>query len=186
VNWLRSHLRSASICALTLLIPLFLYLNALLGLWGVRLASQAEIDYSKPRIARLRGLIGHESALRDSSALARQELEERVYPASSDRATVSATLQSSVRQILSDAGLSVSNSQVLPAREDENFDQIVIRLTATGDIAGLNTALTAIAEYKPLLVVESLEVRPEEGRRGDAKSQTVFATMQLLSLRAML
>jgi general secretion pathway protein M len=186
MSWLRTHRRSAWICGLTLLVPLLLYLNALLGLWGMRHAYQSDIDYLEPRIARLRGLVGHESQLRDSSAQAKREVVKLVYPVSGDRATVAATLQTSVRQILSDAGLSVSNSQVLPVREEGDFDYIGIRLTVAGDLAGLDKALTGIAQYLPLLLVESLDVRPDRARRGEAQRQTVTATLQLLSLRAAL
>ena len=186
MSWLQTHRRSAWICGLTLLVPLLLYLNALLGLWGARHAYQSDIDFLKPRIARLRGLIGHESQLRDSATLANREVVKLIYPASGDRAATAATLQTSVRQSLSDAGLSISNSQVLPVREEGDFDYIGIRLTVAGELAGLDAALTGIAQYMPLLLVESLEVRPDRARRGQAQRQTVTATLQLLSIRAVL
>ena len=186
MSWLRSHRRSAWICGFTLLVPLLLYLNAFLGLWGMRHDYQSDIDYQQPRIARLRGLIGHEKQLRAAATDANREMVKLVYPATGDRATVAAALQTSVRQILMDAGLSINNSQVLPVREEGDFDYIGIRLTVAGDLAGLDTALGGIARYTPLLLVESLEVSPGRVRRGDAQSQTISATLHVLSLRAIL
>jgi len=186
MSWLRSHRRSAWICALTLLVPLLFYFNTLLALWGMFREYKSEIDNLIPRIARLEGLITYESQLRDSSTLAGEELAKLAYPASGDRATASAALQTNVRQILSDAGLTISNSQVLPAREKDNFDYIGIRLTVNGDLAGLDTALFGIARFRPLLLVESLEMRSIKSGRKDDNSQIITATLQLLSLRAVL
>jgi len=186
MNWLRSHKRSAWICAFTVLVPVLLYLNGLFALWGVQRGYQSEIDDLIPRIARQQGLIGYENQLRDASTLADQELVSLVYPASGDRATASAALQTNVRQILSDAGLTVRNSQVLPAREKDNFDHIAIRLTVNGDLAALDGALSGIARFRPLLLVESLEIKSVRPARKDDKSQIITATLQLLSLRALL
>jgi len=186
MTWLRSHRRVALICGLTVLVPLLFYIDVLFGLLQLRNDYQSEIDNFEPRIARLRGLIGFESQLRDSSARGLQEVGELVYPASGDRATDSAELQTNVREILSDAGLSVSNSQVLPVREKNNFDYISIRLTVEGDMSGLDAALSGIANFRPVLLVESLELGAIRTGRDSAGEQVVSATLQLLSLRALL
>jgi general secretion pathway protein M len=184
MSWLQSHRRSAWICGLTLLVPLLFYGNALLGLWGVGHAYQSDIENLIPRIARLQGLTGHESQLRDASTLSGEGLARLAYPAEGDTATVSAALQTSIRKILTNAGLTVSNSQVLRVREKENFDYISIRITVEGDLSGLDAALTGIAQFKPLLLVESLEMSPVRTGRKDARIQPIKATQQMLSLRA--
>jgi general secretion pathway protein M len=186
MSWLQSHRGSAWICGLTLLIPLLLYTNALLGLWGVGRAYQSDIDNLMPRIVRLRGLVGYENQLRDASTLSGKGLASLAYPAAGDAATVSAALQTSVRQTLTEAGLTVSNSQVLPVREKDNFDYISIRLTVEGDLSGLDAALRSIAQFRPLLLVESLEMRPVRCSRKGSKTQLIKATLQLLSLRAIM
>ena len=186
MSWLQAHKRTAWICGLTLLLPLFLYLNMLLGLWEMRSGYQSDIDNLTPRIARLHGITGHEQELRDSAALGSKEVVRLVYPASGDRAAVAAELQTNARQIFSEAGLTVSNSQVLPLREQENFDYISIRLTVEGDLADLDTALGEIAEFRPLLLVESLDMRPLRSGRKVKGAQVVSASLQLLSLRAIL
>lgn len=186
MNWLRSHKRIAWVCGLTLLLPLFVYLNTLFGLWEMRIAYQSDIDHLTPRIARLQGITGYEGQLRDSAAQGSKEVVKRVYPASGDRATVSAQLQTNARHIFSEAGLTVSNSQVLPLREQENFDYISIRLTVEGDLSALDTALAEIADFRPLLLVESLDMRPLRSGRKVKGAQVVSATLQLLSLRAIL
>ncbi len=186
MSWLRLHQRTAWICGLTLLLPLLAYLNAMLELWGVHQASQAEIERIEPRIARMQGLIDYEDRLRDASAAVDSQVLELVYPAADDQATVSAQLQTNVRDIFGKAGLSVTNSQVLPVRAQGNFDYIGVKLTVTGDLSALDEALTGIAAYLPLVLVESLDVYPPRAARGRdvSEQQSVTASLQVLSLRA--
>lgn len=186
MNWLQEHSRSAWIVGLTLLIPLVIYLNALFGFFGLRQEYQAGIDQLQPRVARLRGLIESQDLLRDSVAEVDSQVINLVYPATDDRATVSANLQKEMRQLLVDAGLSVTNSQVLQVRERGMFDHIGIKLTVAGDLDSLDKALVSLGEYLPLVLVESLDVWPRQKNRRskDTAGQTLTATVQLLSLRA--
>ena len=94
--------------------------------------------------------------------------------------------QTSVRQILSEAGLTISNSQVLPVREQDDFDYISIRLTVEGDLSALDAALNDIAKFRPLLLVETLEMRSLRSGRMAKGAQIITASLQLFSLRAIL
>lgn len=185
MSWWRVHKRSAWIVALTLAIPLVIYLNTLFGLWGARQSFQKEIDNIEPRIARLRGLVEHESELHESAGKVDKRVLNLVYARSDDSAAVSADLQAKVRDLFVDSGLSVTNSQILPVREEEGFDYIGLKLTVSGGIDALDAALGEINTYRPLLLVEAINLWPDRKRRqADADSQTVSATIQLLSLRA--
>ena len=188
MNWIRANRRSAWIIGLTLLVPLLLYLNALFSLFSVRQEYQADIDRLAPRVARLQGLIEHEDSLRESAERADRLMVDLVYPVTEDRTAVAARLQQDVRQMLVEAGLSVSNSQVLPVREEQMFDFIGLKLTVNGDIAALDGGLAALASHTPLLLVESLEIWPNRTSRrkndDDDSPQTLSATLQLFSLRA--
>lgn len=185
MTWLRTHRRSAIIVGLTLLLPILLYLNVLLGLLGLRFEYQGEISDLQPRIARLQGLIDNEDALRQSAGQVDARLAELGYPATEDANAVAATLQADVRQLFSEAGLEVSNSQVLPTRQEERFDLMAIKLTASGDMSALDAALIGIAAFRPMLLVESLDVFPARGQRqrGEPEGQQVTAVFQLLALR---
>jgi general secretion pathway protein M len=186
MSWLRLHQRTAWICGLTLLLPVLVYLNAMLGMWGARQSAQAEIERIEPRLARLQGLIDYESALREAAEAVDSQVLELVYPAAQDQATVAAELQTNVRDIFGKAGLSVSNSQVLPAREQGSFDYIAVKLTVTGGLPALDEALAGIGAYLPLVLVESLDVYPARAARGksEGQEQQITANIQLLSLRA--
>jgi general secretion pathway protein M len=186
MDWLRSHRQSAWIVGITLIVPAVLFLYAFGSLLTARADIQAQIDRLEPRVARVQGL-----------ALAQAELEAAlqsggdnagmVYASSQDQASVSAALQSEVRRLLTDAGLSITNSQVLPAEQLESFDRIAISVMATGDVGALDAALSNLALYRPLLLIEALDVYPNRVRRRAATQdapQTLTARIQIMSLRS--
>jgi len=182
-EWMRVHRRSAVICGLTLLLPLYILLRLFAGLWDMYGAYQSDVDYLIPRIARLDGLLQQEERLRESHARAVAEINTLVYPATENRATVTANLQTAVRGILSGAGLSVSNSQVLPRVDQGGFDYLGLRLTVRGRLEELDAALRTLGEYQPLVLVTSVDIKPGRVSRSRPGEQTLSATLQVLSLR---
>lgn len=184
MSWIKTHSVAATVCAITLALPALVYLYLSINLLSLRGEYQREIEKLEPRVARLVGLYNNEELMRASDAELQGLVARRVYPFNLDRASISATLQTELKQVFADAGMSVSNSQVLPLRREENYDQIMVRYTVTGTIRGLDDALRRIAEFSPLVLVESLELWPKRVRSNAAPSQTVTATLQLLSLGA--
>ena len=185
MNWLKTHRQTAWIVGLTLLLPVGLYVYALGNLLAVRSGIQVEIDRLVPRVARMQGLRDAQADMEAALADGGRENAAMVYPSSQDEAAVSAALQAEGRRLLGDAGMSISNSQVLPAQELASFDRIGINVTATGDVAALDAALESLALYRPMLLVESLDVYPNRSRsRSEEAPQTVTARFQIISLRS--
>lgn len=187
IGWIQMHRRSALLCGLTLLLPLLLYLRLLAGAWSLRAEYAGAIANLEPRIARMQGVLQVEEQLRSSAKGVQRISSSLVYPARADHASVAASLQSDVRQLMREAGLSVVDSQVLPVRKEETFDYIGVKLTVAGDLASLDSALAQLAEFKPLIIVESLEVWPsrQRGKQQGAEAQEATASLRLLSLRAL-
>lgn len=183
-QWIEAHRRSAIICGLTLLVPVCLVLYLLLGFWQAYMAYQSDIDYLEPRVARLEGLLARSDSVREGHARAMAEFGLLVYPASEDRAAASANLQSVVRQIFTGAGLSVSNSQVLPVNQQGGFDYMALKLTVRGGLDALDEALQALADFQPLLLVTEVDIKPGRTARSRPDEQTLSASVQVLSLRA--
>ena len=187
LEWARSHRRSAIICGLTVLLPGLLYINVLFSILSTRAGYADEIDRLQPRIARLEGIKAFEEQLTGTATSARQTIDSLVHPASTNRTEVSAAMQNDVRQLMTEAGLSVSNSQVLPLREGEQFDFIGLKLTVTGDVNALDEALASLTVFAPVIVVESLDIWPNRQRSSrsrEPEQQTLTASMKLVSLRA--
>lgn len=188
IDWIKSHPRSALVCGITLLLPLLFYVKLLLGIWGVRSEYMSDISRLEPRIARLVGIKSFEKELTESSGRVHQQMTRLVFPPSGDRASLAASLQTDVREIMAESGLSVSNSQVLPVREEERFDYIGVKLTVSGSMAALDEALARLADFTPVIIVESLESWPARQRRsrGEAETQSMTASIRLVSLRAVI
>lgn len=188
MNWIRSHQRSAVICGLTLLVPLLVYLNLLFGALGVRGEYVGDIKRLEPRIARLQGIMAVEEELRVASDAVQTQVTRLVYPANADLAAVSVSMQTDIRQLMAGVGLSISNSQVLPVREEEELDYVSIKLTVEGDVAALDAALAELTNYTPLVMVESLDVWPTRQRRSREEQtvQHVSASIRLVSLRSVI
>ncbi len=187
MNWYQRHPQSALYVGLTLAVPLLLLLYVVLTLWAQRGEYQRELERLEPRIARLSGLVQSEDALRQSSGRVDSRVLDLVFPATEERAAIAAALQQDVRAILSDAGLDIKNSQVLPAREVSGLDYLTVKLQVTGDLEALDSALEEFTNYSPLMLVESLAVTPVRQSRRQRKTgyeQVVTATLQLLALRA--
>lgn len=187
MNWLRLHRQTAVFVALTLALPLFFYLKTVFGLFGLGVDYVGERGRIEPRVARLQGLLLNEAELVKQSELAVARLREVAFSAVDDPSALAAKLQADARQILAEAGMSVSNSQVMPLRQGERFDRVAVKLTVSGTISGLDAALIGIAAYRPQLLVESLDTfpAPASARRKGEDAQTLTAVMQLMVLRAL-
>jgi len=187
MNWIRDYRKAAIIVGVSLAVPVFVLLYLLGNFWFLRAEYQTEIDRIEPRIARLSGLLQSEEQLKRSSAQVDSQIAGLVYPVSSDRASVAADLQKNIRELIAATGLTVSNSRILPAVQTDAFDSIGLSLTVNGDLAALDDALAEIAAYSPVVLVDSFEVRPNRAARRStqAEKQTVTASLQLTSLRAL-
>ncbi|WOJ96525.1 type II secretion system protein GspM [Congregibacter brevis] len=187
MNWIRLHRRTALFVGLTLLLPAFFYLKTVFGLIGVGLEYAGDRGRIEPRVARLKGLLQNEAELAKQSQLAEGRLLEVAFPANEDPSALAARLQADIRQIMSEAGMSVSNSQVMPVRQGEYFDQVAVKLTTAGSLTALDAALIGIAAYRPQLLIESLDTFPARpnARKNSGDSQSVTAVMQLMVLRVL-
>jgi general secretion pathway protein M len=70
--------------------------------------------------------------------------------------------------------------------QEESFDRIGLSLTVSGGLDALDSALLAMEAYKPLILIDALDIKPKRMSRSRDKSgqQIVTASFQLLTLRA--
>ncbi|WP_116367406.1 type II secretion system protein GspM [Parahaliea mediterranea] len=184
MNWFRDNRRDSAFVALTVAVPVLLVLYLVFQLLGLRGGYQDEIDDLEPRVARLEGLRQREVDLQQSLSAVDGKVTNLVYPGERDRASVAATMQKDVREILIDAGLSVANSQILPDDSEEGFEEIRLDVTVSGNLPALDAALAGLGAYRPRLMIESLDIWPERAtRRNSDPGQTVTAGMQLMALK---
>lgn len=186
MNWFKTYQKSALIVGISLLIPLLLVLYLFTDFWVMRQSYQKEIERLRPRIARMVGLMEVEEQLQLSVAGLGSQVANLVYPPTGDSAAISAALQRDIRQIMTDAGLTVLNSRILPLVQEERFDRIGLTLTVSGGLDALDAALLEMADYKPLILIDSIDIKPRRVSRSGGKNgaQIVTASIQLLTMRA--
>ena len=187
MSWARQHRQSLIFVGLTLAVPIALYLQLLLGLFGLGLEYASERSRIEPRVERLSGLQAKNELILQRSAAAQQQLAASAYAADEDDSSLAAALQASVRQIFLEAGFSVSNSQVLPVREEEDFRRVQVKVTVTGSLPALDSALIDLAAHAPMLLIESMDTFParQSRRRTNTRAeQSLTAVVQVMALQA--
>ena len=125
----------------------------------------------EPRYARLVGL-GQSGVALDAALAERQAfLVRHAYPVSQDVARAGSDALQKARETLSRAGLEVSSTQILPAKEVEGFDRIALLLRLEGDLSALQGALVVLPGLTPSLYVESFVVQTVAGTRPDGQQR---------------
>ncbi len=171
-----------------------LVLYAILQLWFLRSDFAAEIESIQPRTARLLGIAESFDRLELASNGADDVLQDCAHPADQDRPTTAAAMQRDIRELMVTAGLSVSGSQILPVRKSTGFDRLSLDITAQGNIDELDQTFAGIEALRPLVFVESVDVKPVRVRRSrrvnvveanasEDDPRKLTARFQLFSLR---
>ena len=114
------------------LVVMVLTLLALGNIFGWWMSNVSEISATKPRISRLLGYIEAAPRITDALADVNVALSELAIEDTGDSGRGGALLQQQLRQLASEAGLSVGLSEV---REPEALDALV-KLNATLELTG--------------------------------------------------
>jgi general secretion pathway protein M len=89
---------------------------------------------------------------------------QRHYLGGETPALASAELQNHLSEILRAAGGEVTSTQVLPHRQEDRFLRIAVLVRFTASTSALREILYRIESHRPLLMVESLNIRALPGR----------------------
>ncbi len=181
--------RSSLVVGCTLIVLLSVMLVVISTLWGMRSDYAAEVDRLEPQIARLQGIQLSKEQLEMSGGMLAAGLGALAYPSSGETAMVTAAMQQNIRQVMGDAGFSVSGSQILPATREGNLQLLHLDLTVSGTVESLDLALLRLRDLRPVVIVKSAELKPSRLRRQLGKSKPaqnarqITGRFELLSLR---
>jgi len=151
-----------------------------------------DIENITPRTARLLGFIQTEEQFAIAASGVKGVLGELAYSDGRDSAMTAASMQQKIREVMTAAGLSVLGSQVLRARQIDGFEQINLDITVEGNIGSLDEAVTNLGVLSPLVLVESVNIKPlrtRNSRRGKEATppledqRKLSARFRLISLR---
>ncbi|WP_339615955.1 type II secretion system protein GspM [uncultured Gilvimarinus sp.] len=121
----------------------------------------------EPQIGRLKGLAKVEKDITNAAQTSANELSLLTYSAEAAASAQANNMQQSLRELFSQAGVIVNGSQILPVVEQDYFNRIRVRLTVSSDIEQLTELLLMLASQNPIVVIDTLEVKPKRQRRTD-------------------
>ena len=162
---MQGHRRSAILVLLTFALPLYLFAVAMGAMLSARGEYREQISSIEPRVARMQGLIAREGQIQASLAGVNTIVADHIYPKSSAAEAVAASLQAEARRMLSEAGMNITNSQVLRPRKRDQFDYVAVKIVARGTLTQLDQGLSELDQFRPVIFVESLDAFPNRRRR---------------------
>jgi len=181
--------RSTLVVGTTVAVVLLLLIYILASLWSWRYGYARQVDALQPRVERLEGLVLAEEQLRLASDVIDNTLLELAYAPSGDVAMTSADMQQRVRQVVTNAGLTVAGSQILPPLQRDGLQILRLDLTLSGGINDFDQALRDLRELRPLAMVDTASVKPSVARRSRNKPngarKGLTARLRIMSLRVL-
>ena len=145
-----------TLCIAILCIPL---IAIGLFVYGKHQWVEQRMDELEPRYARLAGLAAGRDELEKAEAAAAARLAEYAYPASAGLTQAGNDAQQRIRTIFTEAGLQLVSSQVLPAKDEKQFDRIPLTIRLEGDLKSLQAALLALSRQSPAILLDGLNVQ---------------------------
>lgn len=180
----------------TLLVVFLVVMYAVAQFWSLRRGYNAEIENITPRMARLIGIAQSEDALQAAGADAAEIVSGVAYPADRDRAGTSAAMQQDVRELMMNAGLAISGSQIKQSRDGDGYERLRLDITVEGNVDAMEEAFAELEAMRPMVLIESMQVKParravrsrpsaRDQRRPEVRGdpRMLSATLELFSLR---
>lgn len=116
----------------------------------------------EPRHARLLGLQAAERQMAGLESQLKSSLAQFAYPAGGDSAQVGNAALQRVREIASSRGMRVSSSQVLPAKEEGQFDRIGLMLAIEGEWPQLQAMAQELATQTPAIFSDNVHLNAQQ------------------------
>lgn len=175
--------RNAAAIALTFVLVLVPLLLAGTYVRQQHQRAQAQLEQLEPRHARLLGLENSRDELQQAQTQAQARLERHAYASTQDISQAGNDAQQRIRQTFSQAGMTVTSSQVLAPTQEKQFDRIPLALRAEGDLLALQSALLVLGTQTPTVLIDEINIQVVgSGRTGDP-SQRLVLQMRLAVLR---
>lgn len=140
------------------IVVILLAFGAYVFVWHT--TAQAKLADVEPRVARLLGLEKQKGDLDQALAQSQAIVNLHAYPDSQDPTQSGNDAQRRVRDVFVKAGLDVMSSQVLPAKQEKQFDRIPIVVRFEGELSAVQSALVALGSLPaPSVQVEGFNMQ---------------------------
>jgi len=178
-------LLALGILALMLLLGYAALVSPLLQLHADR---EEEISQLRERLERLHKVAAELPQLRTTLSEAKKDSAPHdLLLVGESEAVAGANLQSMVKDIFTAAGTEMTSAESLPSSVQGGFRRIGIRTIVVADYDIVVNVLKAVADARPLLFVDNVEIHTEEmdiGRTVPNKSWTLNVALEIYGYRA--
>ena len=157
-----THPRFNRIVALQILIVLLLLAPLMAAgtfVWFKHQQYQDSLAELEPRYARLLGLVNARANLQALGVQVGAALVQRSYPTTQDLAKAGNDAQQRIRSLFAESRLEVISIQVLPPKEEGQFNRITITLRVEGDLSAIQTALDKLTGLIPTVQLDSMALQ---------------------------
>ena len=135
-----------------------------------------------PRHARLAGMLQNKELFTESGSALKANLAQFIYPAADDASQTGNAALQKVRDLASARGLRVASSQSAAPRDEKGFDRIGLTLRVEGDWAELVALLRELAQQRPVIFTNTLQVGVYQRGLRD-QPQSMFGQLDLYVLK---
>jgi general secretion pathway protein M len=128
------------------------------------------------RLTRYRQVVARKSVVSAQLKRMQSDLAAKGHFIRKDTpALASAELQQQIKEMISASGGQLNSTQVVPARQEDSFTRVAIKVHMLGTIEVFEKVLYDIESARPLLMVDDLQIRPlgiRRARRGQQARDT--------------
>ena len=130
----------------------------------------AELNEQKEELAfrlqRYERILANRSAVSGNREEIRKQFNSQGYfNQQATPALASAALQKLVKRAITNSGGQLTSTQALADKKQDRFIQVQVKVRMTGTINALQNALYQLEGAKPLVIINSMDIRPLPGKR---------------------
>lgn len=168
---------------LTLIVALLLLAIILIPINAKQNKYNDVIQKSQPRIERAQGLISAAPQIEEQLNQARNVVRTQLYPSTSDDNRLNTELQTRLRNLAQESGMTVGSIRPLPSRKEHNLDIFLLNLNLQGGLPELQKFIHTLqqpTETTPALRIDSLTLRRADFRPNAPQTLTIDISVAAL------
>ncbi len=118
------------------------------------------------RLQRAKQIVARKDSVLANIEQIKNKYQKQNYFSTRDtEALASADLQKLIKSSIAQAGGQLTSTQVLPHRNDNGFNRVIVKVRMSGDIEVLRSVLHEIESSAQVMVVDQIDIRPVRGKR---------------------
>jgi general secretion pathway protein M len=134
------------------------------------------------RYSRIDGIKNSSEDLKKLHADAKIIFEKKSYDSKKESSQVGNEAQQKIRSLVSDSALDLSSIQLLPSKQDKDFEIIPINIRSEGFLVNFENFFAALENQYPSIYTESLNMQTAGFARSD-QPQRLIVQLNLYVLR---